>query len=98
MEDKKTGRFGKKNQTAQDHKLAVTRAHQFDDGSVTFDMSVDGFVFIYGCRIYDGKDDKPFISFPSRKGNDGKYWNHAYMKLSEEQVEDLAKQIEEKLA
>lgn len=92
-----TKRFGKKeNQTA--HKFTVTRVHQFDDGSVTFNMQVDGFVDVYGCRIYDGKEGKPFISFPSRKGNDGKYWNHVYMKLSDEQTEEIAKQVEEKLA
>ena len=92
-----TKRFGKKeNQTA--HKFTVTRVHQFDDGSVTFNMQVDGFVDVYGCRIYDGKEGKPFISLPSRKGNDGKYWNHVYMKLSDEQTEEIAKQVEEKLA
>lgn len=91
-------RFGKKDQAAQAHKFAVDRVHQFDDGSITFNMTVDGFVQVYGCRIYDGKDGKPFISFPARKGNDGKFWNHVYMKLSEEQTEEIAKQVEEKLA
>jgi len=33
------------------------------------------FITIRGCRIVQGKDG-PFISYPSRKGNDGKYWNH----------------------
>ena len=91
-------RFGKKDQAAQAHKLTVERVHQFDDGSITFNLKVDGFVDIYGCRIYDGKDGKPFISFPARKGNDGKYWNHAYIKLTEDQTEEIAKQVEEKLA
>lgn len=93
-----TKRFGKKDQAAQAHKLTVERVHQFDDGSITFNLMVDGFVTIYGCRIYDGKDGKPFISFPARKGNDGKYWNHAYMKLTDEQTEAVAKQVEELLA
>jgi len=97
MEQKAT-RFGKKNQAAEAHKLTVERVHQFDDGRITFNLTVDGFVTIYDCRIYDGKDGKPFISFPARKGNDGKYWNHAYIKLSDEQTEDVAKQVEEKLA
>ena len=96
--EQKQNRFGKKGQPAQDHKLSVERVHQFDDGSITFNLTVDGFVNIYGCRIYDGKEGKPFISFPSRKGNDGKYWNHAYIKLTDEQTEDIARQIEEKLA
>lgn len=33
------------------------------------------FLTIRGCRIVNGKDGD-FISYPSRKGNDGKYWNH----------------------
>lgn len=91
-------RFGKKGEQAAAHKFSVTRVHVFDDGSITFNMQVDGFVDIYGCRIYDGKEGKPFISFPSRKGSDGKYWNHVYIKLSDEQTEEIAKQVEEKLA
>lgn len=87
-----------KDQAAQAHKLTVDRVHQFDDGSITFNMTVDGFVQVYGCRIYDGKDGKPFIRFPARKGSDAKFWNHVYMKLSEEQTEEIAKQVEEKLA
>ena len=97
MEQQKQGRFGKKDQTAA-HKLTVERVHQFDDGSITFNLQVDGFVTIYGCRIYDRKDGKPFISFPARKGSDGKYWNHAFIKLNDDQSEEIAKQVEEKLA
>ena len=96
--EQKQGRFGKKGEQNANHRFSVERVHKFDDGSITFNMMVDGFVQIYGCRIYDGKDGKPFISFPSRKGNDGKYWNHVYMKLSEDQTEEIAKQVEEKLA
>ncbi|MBR2155379.1 MAG: hypothetical protein IJ941_00360 [Clostridia bacterium] len=96
MEQK--ARFGKKDQAAQAHKFTVERVHQFDDGGITFNLQVDGFVTVYGCRIYDGKEGKPFISFPARKGNDGKYWNHVFIKLSDEQVEEIAKQVEEKLA
>lgn len=93
-----TKRFGKKDQAAQAHKFTVDRVHQFDDGSINFNMTVDGFVQVYGCRIYDGNNGKPYVCFPARKGNDGRYWNHVYMKLSEEQTEEIAKQIEEKLA
>lgn len=91
-------RFGKKEQQTQEHKFTVERVHQFEDGAVTFNLQVDGLVFIYGCRIYDGKDGKPFVSFPSRKGNDGKYWNHVFIKLTDAQTEEIAKQVEEKLA
>ena len=93
-------RFGtpKKSNRGPYHKFDVEHVHQFEDGTITFNMMVDDFVTVYGCRIYDGKDGKPFISFPARKGNDGKFWNIVYMKLSEDQTEEIAKQIEEKLA
>ncbi len=37
----------------------------------------EAFLEIKGCRIVDGKNG-PFVSYPSRKQDDGKYWNHVY--------------------
>jgi len=42
--------------------------------------SVEGaepFLTIKGCRIVQGSNG-PFISYPSRKMENGKYWNHVY--------------------
>lgn len=36
------------------------------------------FLELKGCRIAKGKDGE-FVSPPSTKGNNGKYWNHAYL-------------------
>lgn len=94
MEQKK---YGKKTEAKQ-HVFEVERVHQFEDGSVTFNMLVDGFVRMYGLRIYDGQDGKPFISFPSRKGKEGKYWNHVYCPLTPDDVLNIADQIDQKLA
>lgn len=80
------------------HSFSVERVHVFEDGSVTFNMVIDGYVRVYGLRIYDGRDGKPFISFPSRKGKDDKYWNHVYCPLSPEDVESIARQVEEQMA
>lgn len=35
-------------------------------------------VYIYDCRIVDGKKGA-FLSFPSHKGDDDKYYNYAYI-------------------
>lgn len=35
------------------------------------------FLTIKGCRIVDGKKGE-FVSWPSRKMDDDKYWNHVY--------------------
>lgn len=90
-------RFGGNREQVK-HSFTVDRVHVFEDGSVTFNMIVDNFVRVYGLRIFDGRDGKPFISFPSRKGKDDKYWNHVYCPLSPEDVENIAKQVEERMA
>jgi hypothetical protein len=35
------------------------------------------FIVIKGCRIVDGSKG-PFVSWPSRRQEDGKYWNHVW--------------------
>lgn len=71
----------------------VTRAKQFKDGGVVFDMQVNG-VFIYGCRVIESKNGD-FVSFPSYKGSDGKYYSHAWVKLSDEDTKSIVKQVED---
>lgn len=95
MEQQK--KFGTKKELVK-HSFTVERVHVFEDGSVTFNMVIDGYVRVYGLRIYDGRDGKPFISFPSRKGKDDKYWNHVYCPLSPEDVENIARQVKEQMA
>lgn len=72
----------------------VTRANQVND-TVFFDMVVNG-VTIYGCKVVEGSKGD-FISFPSHKGKDGKYYNYAYVKLSEADSQKIIAQVEEKL-
>lgn len=38
---------------------------------------VEPFLIIKGCRIAQGSKGE-FISWPSTKKDDGKYWNHCY--------------------
>lgn len=73
----------------------VTRAKQFKDGGVVFDMVVNG-VSIYGCRVIEGKNGD-FVSFPAYKGSDGKYYSHCWVKLSEEDTKAIVKQVEDAL-
>lgn len=72
----------------------VTRANQVND-TVFFDMEVNG-VTIYGCKVVEGSKGD-FISFPSHKGKDGKYYNHAWVKLTDEQSKEIIAQVEEAL-
>ena len=72
--------------------IKVTRGHVFDDGSVAFDMEVNG-VSIYNSTLREGKNGL-FVSFPSRKGKDEKYYSYCFVKLSEEDVADIIEQLE----
>lgn len=71
--------------------VKVVRANQFED-LVYFDVEING-VTIYGCKVVEGKNGD-FISFPYHKGKDGKYYNHAYIKLTDEQAKEIISQVE----
>lgn len=92
---------------AQALTIKVLRAKDFteDDAkenecSIVFDMKVNG-VTIYGCWYRTGSDkngeDYEMVSFPSQKGKDGKYYNHAYVKLQQSNIAFIASEIEKLL-
>lgn len=87
----------KKEETPKDHEIEVTRATAFKNGNIGFDMLVND-VKIYGCIYVQGKnkkgEDYAFVSFPSRKADDGNYYNHAYVKLSEKDEDTIEKALE----
>lgn len=91
--------IGKKKEEAKavDHEIEVTRATAFKNGNIGFDIVVNG-VKIYGCIYVQGKnkkgEDYAFVSFPSRKADDGNYYNHAYVKFSEKDEETIEKALE----
>lgn len=73
----------------------VVRAKSFDNGGVVFDMIING-VSIYNCRVVEGKNGD-FISFPARKGSDGNYYSHAYIKLTEDDTKNIIGLVEKAL-
>ena len=73
------------------NEIKVTRAHAHKD-QLFFDMKVNG-VKIYGCRLVEGSKGT-FVSFPSRKGNDGKYYSYAFVSLSDEDTKNIIARIE----
>ena len=92
MEIKTKAKKETKKEEAVKNVIKVTRGHVFDDGSVAFDMEVNG-VSIYNSTLREGKNGQ-FVSFPSRKAKDGKYYSHVYVKLSEEDVLTIVEQLE----
>lgn len=79
--------------------IEVSRVKDFSDEKgtcIAFDMKVNE-VTIYGCYYREGvKDGKDYsmVAFPSRKSSDGKYYKHAYVKLSDADIDNISKQIE----
>lgn len=78
------------------HEYAVRRAVQFDDSDVLFDLTIDDLT-IYGCRVVEGKNGD-FISLPSRKGKDGKYWGIVYKKFTDEETNAILDMVSAALA
>lgn len=86
----------KSNQESRQYEVKVTRAREVKDGSVAFDMEVNG-ISIYGCwyNEYKTKEGKEgtMLTFPSYK-NDDKYYNHCWFAISKELKEEIIAQIE----
>lgn len=76
------------------YNIEVIRAKEYKN-TVFFDVNING-VSIYGCRFVEGKNGD-FVSFPSYKGSDGKYYSHCYIKLGEADVSLIDEQIDELL-
>ena len=82
----------KETENTTTYTVKVTRAKEIK-GSYAFDMDVNG-VTIYGCWLKETKAGDNFVSFPSYKGKDGKWYSHAYFKIDEKTQADIEKQIE----
>lgn len=79
---------------AQSYDIEVTRAKEIK-GSYAFDMTVNG-IKIYGCWLKEGKKGN-FISFPSYKGSDDKWYSHVWFEITDELQDEIEKQIEAQL-
>lgn len=65
----------------------IRRVNEWQD-TVFIDLVLNG-VTIYGVKVAKTKDGKEFLSMPSRKGSDGKYYNHVYAALSDQQTDEI---------
>ena len=82
-------------ETKGDRKIHIPSAKQFENGGVAFTVCVNE-VTIYNCWLNERKNDgQLFISFPSYKGKDGKYYSYAYTKFTDSEFDEIVKQINE---
>lgn len=59
---------------------------------VFFTLILNG-VHINDCRVVEGEKGD-FIGMPARKGNDGKYYNRVYAKISPEDEKAILDKVE----
>lgn len=98
MAIKKNAKVEAAEEAKKSYQIEVKRAKELDNGTIMFDMEVNG-VAIYGCsyKILTRKDNgEEFakIGFPSRKGSDGKYYNQAYFRVEADTLAAIEKGIE----
>ena len=78
--------------------FSVKNSREWEGGAVTTTLTLNG-VTIYNVRIMQTHDNNhEFLAFPSRKGNDGKYYPHVYVSLSDEDAEKIIEAIDNDLA
>ena len=77
----------------------VERVRRVKSGDVYFTLILNG-VSINGCRIREYKEGKKtlsFISLPSYKGSDGKYYSHVYFRFADEDQDIIIDKVYEEL-
>ena len=75
-----------------DYNVSIKRAAAIDEKTIMFDMIVNG-VTIYGAAVKKNKDGGMFVSLPSRKGKDGKYYNIAYFPMNDEKQQEIINKV-----
>ena len=90
------GREAKERETIEVISYNIKRAIECRNGAILFDLELNG-VCIYGCHIAESRDGNEFIGFPSRKGNDGKYYSVAWASLSEDDTADILDSVRDAL-
>lgn len=78
--------------------FSVKNSCEWDSGVVTTTLTLNG-ITIYNVRIMQTHDgNHEFLAFPSRKGNDGKYYPYVYVSLSDEDTAKIIEAIDNDLA
>lgn len=79
-------------------KWQVTRAQKFErTGDISFTIEING-ITIYGAVLkWSVKNERWFVSWPSRKGSDGEYYKHVFIPLTDADTKKIENAIEKAL-
>lgn len=70
----------------------IIRAHEFENGNVSFDLEVSGISF-YRLTVVETKDGKrQFISYPQYKSGD-KWYNYYYLPLKDADIDRIIEAV-----
>lgn len=95
MAERKRGSKGsnKEREYIKVDSFKILRAHEFDNGNVSFDMELNG-IKLYRLSVVSAKDtDHQFIGFPAYQSKDGKWYNYFYIALSEEDSDKIIDEV-----
>ena len=96
MAERKRSAKKTERETMKVESFKILRAHEFDNGNVSFDMEING-VSLYRLTVVSRKDGKgEFISYPSYENN-GKWYNYCYMALSDEDSDKIIQAVYDNL-
>lgn len=73
----------------------VSRVKMRSNNKVYFSLTLND-VTINGCTVIEHANGD-FISYPCYKGNDGKFYNFAYVRLSDEDQKKIIAELERQL-
>lgn len=76
--------------------VEITRAKEYSWG-ISFTMVLNG-VTINNCSVGVTKSGDNFISLPSYKGKDGKWYSYVYFRFSEKDLETILDKVAELVA
>ena len=96
--NKETGNNTQEKTYTKVESFSVRNSREWGNGNVTSIVTING-VTIYNVRIQQTQDgNHEFLAFPSRKGNDGKYYPYVYIALSDEDTTKIIEAIDNDLA
>ena len=83
-------------QPIQVSSYSIGRVREAADGVVFADVCING-VMVYGCSIRATQAGEAFLAWPSKKGQDGKWYKNAWAPLSETDQDKIIQAVYDKL-
>lgn len=74
----------------------VQRVKLWENGGISFDLTINNALTVYNCRLAANKEGEAFVAWPARKGSDGKYYSYVYARLSAADTDKICRAVIDK--